>query len=61
LETQVKLCAGRLLHFIVTGTSRDFLENDIAPLIEPFLHERGLELSPEKTRIIAVQESFFHR
>src|SRR5215472_4382883 len=34
--------------FIVTGKSKELLEKDIKPLIEQFLRERGLELSPTK-------------
>src|SRR5271155_3946299 len=33
--------------FIITGSSKELLENEVRPLVEQFLHERGLELSPE--------------
>src|ERR1700694_1301839 len=37
--------------FIVTGKSKEVLESEVKPLIEAFMKERGLELSPEKTLI----------
>jgi retron-type reverse transcriptase len=43
---------------IVTGSSKELLENEVKPLIEEFLKVRGLELSPEKTRIIHITEGF---
>jgi RNA-directed DNA polymerase len=44
--------------FIVTSKSRELLERDIKPLIEQFLQERGLELSPTKTVITHVKDGF---
>jgi RNA-directed DNA polymerase len=44
--------------FIITGRSRDLLENDVRPLVERFLSERGLTLSPEKTTITHIDEGF---
>jgi len=44
--------------FIVTGTSKTFLEQEVYPLVEQFLAERGLELSREKTRITHIDEGF---
>ena len=58
LETQVKLCAGRRPHFINTGSSRELLEKQVQPLVEQFMRERGLELSPEKTRITHIEDGF---
>ena len=37
--------------FIITGISENLLKNEVRPLVEHFLAERGLELSHEKTRI----------
>jgi hypothetical protein len=37
--------------FIITGATKDVLENEVRPLVEQFLRERGLQLSPEKTCI----------
>jgi RNA-directed DNA polymerase len=58
LETQVKLCAGRLLHFIITGSSRQLLEEEVKPVIQRFLTERGLTLSPDKTRVTHIDQGF---
>jgi RNA-directed DNA polymerase len=44
--------------FIVTGASREILENEVRPVIERFLRERGLVLSREKTKITHVREGF---
>jgi Reverse transcriptase (RNA-dependent DNA polymerase)/Group II intron, maturase-specific domain len=44
--------------FIITGHSRESLEATVKPLVESFLRERGLELSPEKTAITHVTEGF---
>ncbi|MEY6362135.1 reverse transcriptase domain-containing protein, partial [Salmonella enterica subsp. enterica serovar Corvallis] len=37
--------------FIITGISQELLENEVKPLVEAFMAERGLQLSPEKTVI----------
>jgi len=37
--------------FIVTGRSKELLAETVKPVVEAFLAERGLALSPEKTRI----------
>lgn len=44
--------------FIITGHSREVLESKVKPLVESFLAERGLELSPEKTSITHLTEGF---
>lgn len=44
--------------FIITGRSKEMLENEVKPLVEQFLRERGLELSPEKTCITHIEEGF---
>ncbi|KAF9370373.1 hypothetical protein CPC16_003745, partial [Podila verticillata] len=44
--------------FIVTGTSKEFLENEVLPVIKEFLSERGLSLSPEKTKITNIAQGF---
>ncbi len=44
--------------FIITGSSKELLENEVKPLVERFLRERGLELSPEKTCITHVEQGF---
>jgi RNA-directed DNA polymerase len=44
--------------FIITGDSRELLENEVRPLVEEFLKERGLTLSPDKTRLTRIDEGF---
>lgn len=44
--------------FIITGSSKELLENEIKPLVENFLKQRGLELSMDKTRISNIKDGF---
>ena len=44
--------------FIITGSSKAFLEQEVQPLVEQFLAERGLALSREKTRVTHIEEGF---
>ncbi len=44
--------------FIITSKSKELLEGEVKPLIELFLQERGLELSPTKTIITQVEKGF---
>lgn len=44
--------------FVITGVSRELLETRIRPLVEAFLQERGLRLSPEKTVITPIEAGF---
>ena len=44
--------------FIVTGASKELLEESILPAIKQFLSERGLQISKEKTRIVNISEGF---
>ncbi|MCP4023680.1 MAG: group II intron reverse transcriptase/maturase, partial [Desulfobacteraceae bacterium] len=44
--------------FIITGKSKELLENEIQPIIENFLQERGLVLSKEKTKITHIDSGF---
>lgn len=44
--------------FIITGRSKELLEEQVKPLIEGFLAQRGLELSPEKTLITHIEDGF---
>ena len=44
--------------FLITGTSRELLRDQVQPLVTHFLNERGLELSHEKTQITHVEEGF---
>jgi RNA-directed DNA polymerase len=43
---------------VITGASKELLENEVKPLIERFLAERGLELSQEKTKITHIADGF---
>jgi len=44
--------------FVITGSSKEQLENEVKPLVEQFMRERGLQLSPEKTVITHIEEGF---
>lgn len=44
--------------FVVTGDSKELLENTVRPWIVKFLRERGLTLSEEKTRIVHIDQGF---
>ena len=44
--------------FIITGDSKEWLENVVKPHIVQFLDERGLKLSEEKTRITHIEKGF---
>src|SRR6516164_3950099 len=44
--------------FIITGHSEELLRMTVKPLVESFLTERGLVLSPEKTLITHIEKGF---
>lgn len=44
--------------FIITGKSKTILQEVIQPVVENFLAERGLALSPEKTVITHIKDGF---
>jgi len=44
--------------FIVTGDSEARLRDEVKPVIEAFLADRGLQLSSEKTRLVHIEEGF---
>ena len=44
--------------FIITGATKELLENEVKPLIAEFLKERGLGLSEEKTKISHIDDGF---
>jgi RNA-directed DNA polymerase len=44
--------------FIITGTTKEVLENEVRPLVEQFLRDRGLQLSPEKTCVTPIEQGF---
>jgi RNA-directed DNA polymerase len=44
--------------FIITGRTRQVLEQEILPVVREFLQTRGLTLSEEKTKITHISEGF---
>jgi RNA-directed DNA polymerase len=44
--------------FLITGTSKELLRDQVQPLVTHFLKDRGLELSHEKTQITHVEAGF---
>ncbi len=44
--------------FIITGVTKELLENEVKPLVEQFLRDRGLQLSSEKTCITPIDHGF---
>jgi RNA-directed DNA polymerase len=44
--------------FVITGNSRELLEEKILPAVSAFLAERGLRLSAEKTKITHIDTGF---
>lgn len=44
--------------FIITGVSKEFLEDEVKPLVRDYLAERGLQLSEEKTAVTHIEEGF---
>lgn len=45
-------------HLVITSKSKELLEGEVKPLVEQFLQDRGLELSPTKTVITHVENGF---
>jgi RNA-directed DNA polymerase len=43
---------------VITGISREVLMNEVKPLVEQFLQERGLRLSQEKTVLTHIADGF---
>jgi RNA-directed DNA polymerase len=44
--------------FCITGSSKELLEQEVKPLVEQFMRERGLELSAEKTVVTQIEQGF---
>ena len=44
--------------FLISGRSKEILEQEVKPLVEQFMRERGLELSQEKTIITHIEDGF---
>jgi len=44
--------------FVITGSSKELLEDEVRPFVESFLGERGLRLSKEKTHVTHIDKGF---
>jgi RNA-directed DNA polymerase len=44
--------------FLISGRSKEILEQEVKPLVEQCMRERGLELSQEKTIITHIEDGF---
>ncbi|CAE6848373.1 group II intron reverse transcriptase/maturase [Paraburkholderia domus] len=44
--------------FVITGVSRELLQDTVLPAVAAFLAPRGLELAPEKTKITHLTEGY---
>ncbi|AIC22526.1 hypothetical protein EY04_27485 [Pseudomonas chlororaphis] len=44
--------------FIITGNSKEWLEQDVKLVVVEFMAERGLVLSPEKIKVMYVKDGF---
>ena len=44
--------------FIITGRSKELLENEVLPIVKGFMAERGLQLSEDKTVITHIDDGF---
>lgn len=44
--------------FVITGRSKELLENEVKPIVANFLTARGLTLSSEKTKITHINDGF---
>jgi RNA-directed DNA polymerase len=44
--------------FVISGCSQELLANEVRPVVEAFLKQRGLALSPEKTHITHITDGF---
>ena len=44
--------------FITTGCSKELLASEVKPLVECYMADQGLQLSPEKTCITHIEDGF---
>ncbi len=44
--------------FLISGNSKEVLEQEVKPVVEQFMRERGVELSQEKTVITHIENGF---
>ena len=63
-DVHVRICehlGGRfpgVTRLVITGHSKEWLENEVLPVLVTFLAERGLNISQEKTKITHITEGF---
>ena len=63
-EVHVRFCEGvgvrfpRATRLVITGKTKELLEDEVKPLTAEFLNSRGLKLSKNKTRITHIEEGF---
>ena len=63
-DVHVRICEhlrGRfpgVTRLVITGHSKEWLEQKVMPVLVTFLEKRGLTLSPEKTKITHITEGF---
>ena len=43
---------------VITGSTKELLANEVTSLVKQFFSERGLQLSPEKTEVVHIDEGF---
>lgn len=56
---KLKVCVVRYADdFVITGASKELLENEIRPWVEDFLAQRGLSLSLDKTKVVHIDQGF---
>lgn len=44
--------------FVITADSKEIISQEIIPLVKDFLQQRGLQLSPEKSKITHINDGF---
>lgn len=44
--------------FIITGKTKEILEQEVKPIVIRFLNRRGLSLSDKKTKVTYIEEGF---
>jgi len=44
--------------FIISGSNRELLEEEVIPVVQRFLAKRGLTLSPDKTHVTHIDQGF---
>ncbi|SUB51670.1 group II intron reverse transcriptase/maturase [Pasteurella testudinis] len=44
--------------FIISGKSKEILENNVLPVVKSFMAERGLSLSESKTKVVHIEQGF---